>query len=106
MLLAIALGALAALGLPVAALLARATACGPFHSSVITFAVMALVFCLPAAALPAALAWIMGRRRGGAIAGAQEFSYCRALVGGLLGGIISFALSAVCACMTFSPECI
>jgi hypothetical protein len=103
---AIALGALVALALPIAALVARAMACGPLHSSVIIFAVMALVYCVPAAALPAALAWIMGRRRGGATAGAEEFSYSRALVGGLLGGIISFALSAVCACMTFSPECI
>jgi hypothetical protein len=107
MLLAIVLGTLASLALPVAALVARAAACGPLHSSVIIFAAMALVFCVPAAALPAALAWTMGRRRpDGWSEDGGRFSLPRALFGGLLGAIISSAVSAVCACMTFSPECL
>jgi uncharacterized integral membrane protein len=103
---AAALGALAALALPTVSLVARATACGPLHSSVIMFAVLALAACAPAGALPAVLAWIMGRRRDGGTAKSGDFSVPRAVAGGVLGVINGIAVSATCAFMTFFPECL
>jgi hypothetical protein len=103
---AAALGALAALALPTVSLVARAMACGPFHSSVIVFAVLALTSSAPAGALPAVLAWIMGRRRDGGTARDGGFSLPRAVAGGVVGVIIGFTVSATCAFMTFFPECL
>lgn len=82
-------------------------ACGPLHSSVVIFALLTLAICVPGAALPAVLARSMGRRRtDGRSADEKSFSVPRALAGGLLGVIISFAVSAVCALMIFFPECL
>jgi ribosomal protein L40E len=103
---AAAFGALAALALPTVSLVARASACGPLHSSVIVFAVLALTSSAPAGALPAVLAWIMGRRRDGGTAKGEDFSLPRAVAGGVLDVIIGFTVSAVCAFMTFFPECL
>jgi hypothetical protein len=102
-----ALGALGALALPTVALVLRAKACGPLHSSVIAFAVLALTSSAPAGALPAVLAWIFARRRpSGRTAGAGDFSVVLALACGLLGVTVAFPVSAVCALMTFFPECL
>jgi hypothetical protein len=103
---AAALGALAALALPTVSLVARAMACGPFHSSVIMFAILALTSSAPAGALPAVLAWVLGRRRDGGTANGGDFSLPRAVAGGVLGVIIGFTVSATCAFMTFFPECL
>lgn len=103
---AAALGALAALALPTAALVFRAKACGPLHSSVIMFAVLALTCCAPAGALPGLLAWIMGRRRDGGTAKGGDFSLPGAVTGGVLGVIIGTTVSATCAIMTIFPECL
>ena len=104
---ALVLGAPVALALPVAALVARAMACGPLHSSVVVFGLLTLAISVPGATLPAALAWSLGRRRhDGRGTDTKDLSVPRALAGGLLGVIISFAASAVCALMVFFPECL
>ena len=102
-----ALGALVYFPLPVAAVVSRVIACGPTHSSVVIFGLMALAFCIPSAALPAVLAWNMGGRRPDGTRGDGEDSLRRReIVGVLLGLLVSLGVSGCCALMTFFPECL
>jgi hypothetical protein len=101
------LGALVSFPLPAAAVVSRMVACGPTHSSTVSLGLVALVFCIPCAALPAVLARLAGRGRpNGEAGGAGDSSLRREAVGVIAGLVASLALSGCCAHTVFFPECL
>jgi hypothetical protein len=86
--------------------MARVKACGLFSNSVIVFSILALAVSIPFGALPAALAWIVGRpRKGNGQGDVGGFSWWRGLAGAFLGLVVSVPASSLCALMIFFPDC-